>query len=167
MDARSAVRWVKSHAAQLHIDTARLVIGGASAGGHLATMAVLNPGVADAGDDPSVPVSAHALVLFNPAYSLTGNPTTEPYRYAHAACPPVVLFFGSRDKWKAAADSFRVLLKGAGVDVETWMAGGETHGFFNKEPWTTATCAKAQAFLAARGLLPNGPAAPAAGLVRE
>ncbi|MBS1562736.1 MAG: alpha/beta hydrolase [Bacteroidetes bacterium] len=153
MDARSAVRWVKSHAGQLHIDTARIILGGASAGGHLATMAVLNPAINDAADDPSVPVSARALVLFNPAYNISENPATQPYRFVDAHCPPLIMFFGSRDKWKAAADSFALALKKHRLYYETWVAAGETHGFFNKQPWNNATCAKAQDFLAARGLV--------------
>lgn len=168
MDARSAVRWVKSHARLLHIDTANIVLGGASAGGHLATMAVLNPSLNDTGDDLAVPVSARALVLFNPAYSITEKPAVEPFRFTGSHCPPVIMFFGSRDTWKAAADSFRVLLKKAAVPVETWIAAGQTHGFFNREPWNRATCITAQAFLAACGLLKNNaPAQPQAGLVRE
>jgi len=47
MDAKSAIRWVKSHAALLNIDSGMVITGGASAGGHLAIMTVLNPGLYD------------------------------------------------------------------------------------------------------------------------
>jgi len=46
----------------------------------------------------------------------------------------------------------RVQLKKAGVDNEMWVAEGQVHGFFNKAPWTEATCIKAQVFLARIGL---------------
>jgi acetyl esterase/lipase len=37
-DAKAAVRWVKGHAAELGIDPTRVVVAGASAGGHLAAL---------------------------------------------------------------------------------------------------------------------------------
>jgi acetyl esterase len=152
-DAKSAVRWVKKHAAELHIDTGRVVLGGASAGGHLATMAVLNAGINDPADDASVGVTARALVLFNPAYSPMEETAVQPYSFAGSRVPPVIFFYGSKDKWKPAGDSLRVQLKKAGVDNEMWVAEGQVHGFFNKAPWTEATCIKAQVFLARIGLV--------------
>ncbi|MES1159409.1 MAG: alpha/beta hydrolase, partial [Bacteroidota bacterium] len=162
MDARSAIRWVKSHAMQLHLDTANIILGGASAGGHLATMALLNQSINDEADDRAVSISARALVLFNPAYSVTEDPAVEPFHFVNAGVPPVIMFFGSRDKWKPAADSVRTLLIQAGVRCETWTANGETHGFFNKNPWMLTTCIKAHEFLSSLGLMLTTPAsAPA------
>ena len=155
MDARSAVRWVKSHALLLHVDTNAIILGGASAGGHLATMAVLNRSINDPADDTTVSISARALVLFNPAYSVTEKPAVEPFRFVDANFPPVIMFFGNKDKWKPAADSVHTLLKKAGVKGETWVANGETHGFFNKSPWNLATCMKANEFLIKCGLAIN------------
>jgi len=161
MDAKSAIRWVKSHAALLNIDSGKVITGGASAGGHLATMTVLNPGLHDASDDTTVSTSARALVLFNPAYSLQENPAVEPFNFVSTHLPPVIMFFGSRDKWKPPADSLYTLLKKAGVPCERWIANGETHGFFNKSPWNLATCIKAQDFLVQHGLIKNVSSLPA------
>ena len=44
-DARSAMRYVRSHAAELGIDSNKIVTNGGSAGGHLATAGALFPGV--------------------------------------------------------------------------------------------------------------------------
>jgi len=153
VDAKSAVRWVVGHAALLHIDTGKLILGGASAGGQLATMALLATGHNDPQDDLSIRIAARALVLFNPAYSLTDDPAVEPYRWVDGRVPPAVFFYGSKDKWKPAGDSLRVLLKKAGVVSEEWVAPGQVHGFFNKEPWKEATCVKAQDFLSRWGLM--------------
>jgi dipeptidyl aminopeptidase/acylaminoacyl peptidase len=42
-NVKSAIRFVKAHAGEYHIDPARLGLMGASAGGHLATLAALTP----------------------------------------------------------------------------------------------------------------------------
>ncbi len=47
-DARSAMRWVRSHARELGIDPHRIAGAGASAGGHLAA----HTGLVATGDDP-------------------------------------------------------------------------------------------------------------------
>ncbi|HVW60990.1 MAG TPA: ADP-ribosylglycohydrolase family protein [Puia sp.] len=158
VDAKSVIRWVKGHAKQLGIDTGRLVLGGGSAGGHLATMALLNKKLNDPGDDLSIQPSAQALVLFNPAYSLDDDPSIEPFASAGANFPPSIFFFGSEDKrWKDLADSLCTQLKKAGVDCENWIAEGQTHGFFRKAPWDLTTCILAQAFLARTLKLPDLP----------
>lgn len=167
-DARSVVRWIKNEARQLHIDTNQIFLGGASAGGHLATMAILNQTLNDLQDNPTITVTAKALILFNPAYQLTESPALEPFQYVNTHFPPTLFFFGSKDKWKAAADSLRTQLKKAGVYTETWIAEDQTHGFFNKAPWDLATCLKAQEFLAKYGIgKPAGPTPAPAMLVRE
>ncbi len=166
-DARSVVRWVKRHAAEWHIDIARVVLGGASAGGHLATMAVLNADINDPADNLSISVTARALVLFNPAYSPGEDASVQPYSFGGSRLPPVIFFYGSKDKWKPAGDSLRMQLKKAGVDNEMWVAEGQVHGFFNKAPWTEATCIKAQAFLARLGLAGGNGSAADPGLLRR
>ncbi|OJW56285.1 MAG: hypothetical protein BGO55_25605 [Sphingobacteriales bacterium 50-39] len=159
IDAKSTIRWVKGHARQLGIDTGRIILGGGSAGGHLATMALLNKGHNDPGDDLSITPSARAMVLFNPAYSLDDDPSIEPFASADGNFPPAIFFFGSMDKqWLQLSDSLCVQLKKAGVDCESWIAEGQTHGFFRKAPWDLATCVRAHIFLARLGLM--RPASP-------
>jgi acetyl esterase/lipase len=166
VDARSAIRWIVGHARRLNIDADRIILGGASAGGHLATMALLSPGHNDPADDLSIPIAARALVLFNPAYSLTDNPAVEPFQQGSARLPPAIFFYGSRDKWKPAGDSLRVILKKAGRECDGWVAEGQVHGFFNKAPWNLATCVRAQEFLASLGLMAR-PAGAAQELIPE
>ena len=40
-DAKSALRWVRAHATQLHVDPTRIVASGGSAGGHIALSVAL------------------------------------------------------------------------------------------------------------------------------
>ncbi|UCC73969.1 MAG: alpha/beta hydrolase [Gemmatimonadota bacterium] len=69
-DARAVIRWARSNAAVLGIDTDRIAAYGWSAGAHLATCAAIF-------DDslPNVTVSAapNALILVSPAVSLEGD----------------------------------------------------------------------------------------------
>lgn len=152
VDAKSAVRWVKFHAASLHIDTAKIVLGGGSAGGQLATMVALDSDINDPGDDVSVSTRPRALVLFNPAYQTGDDPRLEPFGVAPESFPPAIMFFGSNDHWKHAGDSCFQWLSRAGAPVEMWVAPGQSHGFFNKRGWNSSTARQAALFLHALGL---------------
>jgi len=61
---KTGIRWVKRHSAEYQIDPARLGLTGASAGGHLASLAALRPDDADEGQ-PDTRVQA-AGVFFPP-----------------------------------------------------------------------------------------------------
>jgi len=65
-DARSALRYLKTHGAEMGIDTNKIVAGGGSAGGHLAASTAIIDKVNEATDDLSVSPTPFALVLFNP-----------------------------------------------------------------------------------------------------
>ncbi len=65
-DTKSAMRWVRSHAAELGIDPERIAASGGSAGGHLAAFASMVEGIDDPADDLKVSPRGNALVLFNP-----------------------------------------------------------------------------------------------------
>jgi len=105
-DGRSAMRYVRSHAAELGIDPAKLIGGGGSAGGYVAVAMGSGAGSDDKADDASVPFKPAALVLFNPAvqpprgkadagpdsdkgYILPGPITAD--------FPPAVCFYGTKD----------------------------------------------------------------------
>ena len=164
-DVKSAIRWVKKHAAELNIDPARVILGGGSAGGHLATMAQLDTTTNDPQDDLSIPTTGVALVLFNPAYQTAGHPLSglrpdemklEPYHYVSAQVPSMIMFYGDQDPLRLEGESFLASCQALGVKGEIWIAPGQKHAFFNKPEWTQATCLKADAFLTSLGLLQPG-----------
>jgi acetyl esterase/lipase len=68
-DIRSALRWVRTHAADLGIDPSKLAIAGESAGGHLAACASF----INAFDDPS----ENAAISARPNLTLLLNPITD------------------------------------------------------------------------------------------
>jgi acetyl esterase/lipase len=162
-DAKSAIRWVRSHATELGIDPKRVILGGGSAGGHLATMAQLDTSVNDPTDDTSIPTTCVAMVLFNPAYMQGAQPVIdgntkmdaklEPFPYVSASVPPMIMFFGDQDPLEKQAEAFVKPCLAAGVKAQIWIAPGQKHSFFNKPEWVVSTCVQADTFLTSLGLL--------------
>ncbi|MCX7013794.1 MAG: alpha/beta hydrolase [Candidatus Sumerlaeota bacterium] len=72
-DAKSSMRWVRSHAAELGIDRDRIASGGGSAGGHLAAFVGMVEGTDDPQDDLTISRRPNAMVLDNPALLHSGQ----------------------------------------------------------------------------------------------
>lgn len=149
-DARAAMRWVRSHAAELGVDPERLAAGGGSAGGHIAaclgTIAV---------EDEEVSSRPDAMFLFNPACVLAPIDGKKPWKEDRAAemldrmgvdpvklspahqvtsdAPPAIVFHGKDDPTVsyATAEIFAKKMKAAGVRCDLKGYEGEQHGFFN------------------------------------
>lgn len=150
------------------IDPRRVVAGGGSAGGHIAVLATTAPGLDDPADPKDVDTSVAAYLLFNPAFSPEDSQDAEVdvLRHLQAGFAPAIVFFGTEDKWKGGWDVAYAKLKGLGnATTELWLAEGQAHSFFNKDPWQTVTLIAADRFLARQGLLAGEPtrAPPATG----
>ncbi len=163
-DGKSAIRWVRSHAGELGIDPSRVILAGDSAGTEICTVAALNTDINDPQDDISVPTSGMAFLLFNPAFYLPLNPSyyhedpkLEPYGYISASMPPLIMFSGSKDGYKKAADKFLADCKAAGANAEIWVAPDQPHAFTGQANWAQATIIKADAFLVSLGILSGTP----------
>jgi len=155
-DAKSAIRWMRQHADELGIDPQRLIVGGGSAGGHLAVLATLNPGLNDPNDPKDFDTSVAAYVLFNPAFSPQDSADDEVnvLKQLKGTFAPAIMFFGTKDTWKPGADAALGRLKELGnTTTELWLADGQAHSFFNKQPWQDVTLAAADKFLVERGFL--------------
>lgn len=159
-DAKSAIRWFKSHAQELGIDPARVITGGGSAGGHISILATTNPGLNDPADSKDVSTSVVAYVLFNPAFTADDQKDSEIDALQHVTreLPPAIAFFGTEDNWKPGWDAVHRKLSGLGnTTTEVQLAQGQAHGFFNKDPWQTVTLIAADRFLVQHGLLKGEP----------
>ncbi len=165
-DAKSAMRYVRSHAVELGIDPRRIAAAGGSAGGHLAAFTGLVIGMDDPHDDLAVSCKPEALVLWNPVFNNgPGNYGYERlggrYREFSPAdnitsnAPPAIVFFGTQDKHVsvATAKAFQAEMEHCGVRCESNFYEGQAHGFFNKEPWLSKTLAAADQFLTSLGWL--------------
>lgn len=160
IDAKSAIRWMKSHAVELGIDPCRIVTGGGSAGGHISALATCNPGLNDPADPRDIDTSVIAYLWFNPAFSPDDSADAEIdfLRHMHSDMPPAIAFFGTRDPWKQGWDDAQRKLNSLGnTTTELWLAEEQTHSFFNKNPWQTLTLIEIDRFLARHKLLEGEP----------
>jgi len=160
-DAKSAIRWMKQHAVELGIDPTRIIVGGGSAGGHISILSTINLGLNDPADPKEFDTSVAAYLLFNPALSAADAkyPEVDALNYLKAGFPPAIVFFGTEDKWKNGWDTAYRKLKtfGAGDRINLRLAEGESHAFFNKQPWKDLTIIEADRFLVSLGLLKGEP----------
>jgi acetyl esterase/lipase len=170
-DAKSAMRWVRSHAKELGIDPNRVAAGGGSAGGHLAAFLGLADGIDDPQDDKTISAKANALVLFNPVFdngpeggwgtARVGDRFKElsPAHNISPDDPPTVIFIGRNDRLipTATVERFAANMKQAGVRCDLHIYDGQGHGFFNSDPYQTITLIEADKFLTSLGYLSGVP----------
>jgi acetyl esterase/lipase len=170
-DAKSAMRWVRSHATELGIDPQRITASGGSAGGHLAAFTSMVDGVDDPADDVKISPRGNALVLFNPVFdngphngwgtARVGERYKEfsPAHNIMSDTPPAIVFLGGNDSLipVSVLERFKTNMTKANVRCETHVYAGQPHGFFNKDPYKTATIIEADKFLASLGWLKGEP----------
>jgi acetyl esterase/lipase len=168
-DARSAVRWVREHAAELGIDVDRIAASGASAGGHLAACTA-TPVAPDAEtDDLKISCAPNALVLLNCVTDLTiGGMATRaggvemarrisPVLHVSATTPPTLILDGADDNWVSTAKQFTDKATASGAPCEFYLAEGKGHQFAGTSPWREATIRKIDEFLISLGWLTGPP----------
>lgn len=156
-DAKSAFRWVRSHAKELNIDPDRIAAGGGSAGGYMAAYLGVLFGWDDPQDDLKIAAKPNALVLWNPVLDTTpdgyGNarfgaeaPQRTPFVADPTSWPPTLVQSGEDDHLIHAP----VLRREAARMGDRWtlkLYPGAGHGFFNKEPFLSQTTDEMMRFL--------------------
>jgi acetyl esterase len=188
-DAKSAIRYVRQHAAHLGIDPQRIVAAGGSAGGHLAACTALVPQFDEPQEDASISSVPNALALFNPAVVLApveGLPAPaaeriaalkermgvdpqalSPYHHVRSGAPPTIIFHGRADSTVpyATVERFAQAMTDAGNRCTLVGYDGQGHGFFNYgrggNEYYEKTLKALDAFLVELGYLP--PASPSSG----
>jgi len=160
-DVKCAIRWMRASADELGLDPDRIVVAGGSAGGHLAAMAALTPGLLEGdgghGDHSS---AVQAAVLWYPAVDLRALARTEglvgaidallpggteadqlaasPIAHVAGGAPPILTLTGDIDGLTPldAIDAFHIQLDDAGVVNELVVFEGRGHGFdFHPGDW--------------------------------
>jgi len=148
-DAMTAAKWFFDHAAEYHVDTKRMVVTGASAGGHLALMvgmtspvpiaAIVNGyGVTDVADLLDGPHRQGFAVQWLPeqAGRLELAKRLSPLTHVRKGLPPTLTVQGENDHTVPHEQGVRVTaaLRAAGDDAEMMTVPNAGHGF-SKEQW--------------------------------
>jgi acetyl esterase/lipase len=177
-DAKSAIRWVRSHATELNIDPRRIAAAGGSSGGHIALCAGVLEAFDQPGEDKKISSKPNALVLFNPAVDTTHDTPSalvgrfggrgaegSPLHHIHRGIPPTVIFHGKADTTVPYADVERFCIESKKVGNQCQLTGYDetTHGFFNPSRdggrWYRETLLEMDRFLAKLGYLSGPPTA--------
>lgn len=140
-DAKDAVRWLRMNASKWHIDPNRVVVAGASAGGHLAaatgTLKELS------GEKQTVSCKPNLMVLYYPVVDNSENgygPESIKKRYLEisplhnidSSTPPALFVLGTKDPLipVKTAEEFKQRMESAGVDCELHLIEGAGHPIF-------------------------------------
>ena len=173
-DAKSAIRWLRTHARELGIDPSRIAASGGSSGGHIA----LSAATLDAFDEPDenmkVSSKPDALVLFNPAVD-TNRETPpvlvqrfagrgrdlSPLHHLRRGLPPTLILHGKADTTVPYADVERFCTDSRALGNQCELIGyeGAPHGFFNPGrggTWHSDTLQEMDAFLTRLAYLAPG-----------
>jgi acetyl esterase len=171
-DAKSAIRFVRQHADEWHIDSAKIIASGGSAGGHLAAATALIDGYNETGDDISISCRPNALVLFNPVidnspggygYERIGSAYKDfsPLYNIRKGAPPTIIFLGTKDNLipVETAAYYKKTMEKLGSYCELKLYEGQGHGFFNysNSLFYQKTVADADLFLQTTGFLSAAP----------
>lgn len=165
-DAKSAIRYMRTHAAELGIDPNRIISAGGSAGGHLAAATGTLPGFDAAGEDTSVSARPNAMILLNPVLDTTprgytgkmlpaeGDKSLSPVHHISPDTPPALICHGTADKTVPHENAvrFQRIMREAGNRCVLESFEGAGHGFFNHRERTMdnyrAVIAAIDAFIA-------------------
>lgn len=176
-DARSALRYVRTHAKELGIDPNRIIASGGSAGGTLAAGTALPKAPNNASDDTSISPRPAAIVMFNPALTLHPDRYHKPDKLKRRArnweaidplgqidktFPPTLILFGDKDTViipEALAREFQQKLEQWDIPCELAIYPEAKHGFFNQQPFRDQTLEATLTFLNQQGLAPTKPTA--------
>lgn len=173
-DARSALRYVRAHAAELGIDPQKIVASGSSAGGHLAVATALFDEVNEAGEDTAISCVPNALVLFSPVIdtSTTGYGNAKvgerwrelsPAHRVGKGTPPTLLFHGTADATTPfkGAQLFHEAMLREGNRCDLVAVEGAPHTYMFKDAALYAeTVTKLDGFLASLGFVKVAAAPP-------
>lgn len=169
-DAKSAMRWIRSHAGQLGLDPARLVAAGASAGAQLAAITAAPGGLNEPGENLSIETRPSALILYSPVLDTGPNgfvhewvqPYWEDFSPMHnigEQTPPTLILLGGADNITSVdtAKAYQQRMREAGVRCDLQVYPGQPHRFFVQsisQRFHEETLAEVDRFLVSLDYLP-------------
>jgi acetyl esterase len=169
MDAKSAIRFLRSNSSKFNINPNRIVGAGGSAGGHLAAAADLTK-LDDPNDDATISARPNALVLFNPVfnngpgeygYDRIGDRYTaiSPFHNIGKGAAPTIVFLGTKDQLVSVktAQSYKAKMEAHGSRMDLHLYPDQMHGFFNKGLHYELTLRETDIFLESLGYILGKP----------
>jgi acetyl esterase/lipase len=165
-DARSAVRYLRAHAAELGIDPNQIVASGRSAGGHLAAAAGLFDGLDEPGEDVTVSCVPNAIALYSAVLDTSdqgygqvviGERWRElsPVLRVRAGLPPTLVLHGVRDSTTpiAGARAFAEAMQKAGNTCQLIEHARGSHSYMMRtEPLFLEAMEQTREFVAKAGI---------------
>ena len=172
-DCKAAVRYLRAHAEELHIDPERIGVMGGSAGGHLTGLLAMTNGLPEfEGDGPNRGQSSavQAAIVMAATQDLiaankdkTGEGSVEffgataqenPDLYAQASpithvrpgVPPTIFIEGEKDSLKIGRAEMQDKLRALGIETEVHTLKDAPHPFWMSQPWCDETVEIAAAF---------------------
>ena len=130
-DAKSAIRYLRKNAAELKVDSSRIVVAGGSAGGQMAAACAMVPEANDDCYDVAISCVPNAVILYNPYFKCEAE--LSPPNFVTSGLPPFISFLGSEDPaiTVASIQAFTDELIAKGSDSEFYVGQGGKHGFCN------------------------------------
>ncbi len=183
-DAKSAVRYIREHAAELYVDPNKVVVAGGSAGAFLAlTCAIDDPKWQDPNDNPAISCVPNAMVLMNPVVNAVEHKfriekfkdnikqknteshaaEVDPLTHIKSGMPPAIMFHGTADKIAGYKFTQQYVndYTAAGNQIELVSYEGQKHGFtalkFEDGKYYREALYKSDEFLAKLGYISGPP----------
>jgi acetyl esterase/lipase len=159
-DAKSAIRWLRIHAEEFHIDPHKIIATGNSAGAHLALCTAMADTLDEPDENKAVSSKPDALVLNSAGYDATiyfaeseksAISKISPIHLVKEDLPPMLIFHGTKDTdtpYKYAVDFVQKMkekgnliriepIEGSGHAIwaseNYWKVYGKVRGEFFKE----------------------------------
>lgn len=164
-DARSAIRWLRQHAATYRIDTNRIVATGNSAGGHLVLATALAGKWNESTDDLHYSPTPNLLLVNAGVYDFITDKNTawvakdlkdknvvkeiSPVHLVQKGLPPMLLIHGTSDQSVpySTARTFATVSRQLGNDLEFHTLEGAGHAIWFDRRFTPKITALRTAFL--------------------
>lgn len=164
-DCKAALRFLRAHAEEYHLDPERIGVAGGSAGGQLSGLMGMTGGVKElegTGGEPEQSTAIKACIVmaatmdFVESNRMQNNEAVIQYLgtfaenkalYAQASpithvkqgCPPTLFLEGEHDTVKVGRPEMQVKLRALGVPTEVITLKGAPHPFWMSQPWLDET----------------------------
>ena len=140
-DAKSAIRFIRSNAKLLSIDSNKIAAAGGSAGGHLAAVAGNIDLFDNSNEDLTISSKPNLLILYNPVlhngrkWPWIDNPSNaSPYDNISKGAPPTIILTGTEDKIIPVEliENYKKRMESIGSRCDVIFYEGAEHAFFNR-----------------------------------